>query len=290
MRVGTFCRVTRLSSGITLRGFSSHLSIPHPSIAAVESGWLPPQTRLITSLKEYMPAQLNLHRYLETIFLRECSLRTLGDNLFYNISFFASGVVSAFLDHDDEYNFDWFDFRRILPGNLIPDLYVSVSNKELETRVYSYLFSCICDDLGKYSDLSTETKFKIIILLAKDMELIKPEDARKLRLTQPPPRAKKFIDAVTTVIARKPSTFNRFLETIRKPLPERVPDPFDSLDITLLLTERVEFNPINPGEITAYLTSHSNKKKKVVAYYPPWFDVPGVQFPDPSLRIEEISK
>jgi len=41
------------------------------------------------------------------------------------------------------------------------------------------------------STLSIETKFKLIVLLAKKMDFIKPEDARHHYLTQPPQRIKK---------------------------------------------------------------------------------------------------
>lgn len=295
MRVGTFCKILRNSSNLPLRKFATLINLPHSSIAALESGWLPPTTNTIAALLNYLslnePKKFHcLAQYIGNCFLKEYAFRLSADNPFYPISWCSLGVLKAFLDskytHKDP---SWpGDFIRIiLPERLLPS--ENDPKKEVDLIMYSYLWSLINDDIFEYSALTTETKFKIIVWLSKEMRFLKPGEAYLDRLTQPPPRIKKILDSLPPRFARVAWTFGHFIELITQDQPDRVPDAIGALDVILLLCDRVELNPLNPGEITAYLTSHTKKQKKVISYYPPQVSIPEVFYSEPYLQIEDIS-
>ncbi|MBF7082657.1 helix-turn-helix transcriptional regulator [Desulfallas sp. Bu1-1] len=295
MRIGTFCKILRNADNLTLRKFAAFTHLPHSSIAALESGWLPPAGNTVTALLDYLsynePQKFHtLAQYVGICFLKEYAFRLYADNPFCPISWCSVGVLKAFLDskYTSENSLWPVNFASyILPENLLPS--INDSKRENDFIVYSYLWTLISNDILKYSMLTTETKFKILVWLVKDMSFLKPEETYPNRLTQPPQRIKKILDTLPPRLAHVARTFDHFLHLIAQDPPNRVPNSLSSLDIILLLCERVELNPLNPGEITAYLTSHTKKSKKVVCFYPPPVSIPEVFYEEPFLKIEETS-
>ncbi|MCS5696935.1 helix-turn-helix domain-containing protein [Desulfofundulus thermocisternus] len=272
MRIGTVCKILRNSNNLPLRKFAKLTGLPHSSIAALESGWLTPTANTVTALLNYLSLNESekfscLAQYIGKCFLQEYALRLLADNPFFSVSQCSLEVLRAFLD--SEYTLEdpfWQgDFvKYILPEELLPS--ERDSKRKVSFTVYSYLWSLISDDIFEYSALTTETKFKIIVWLAKDMRFLKPEEAYLDRLTQPTPRIEKFLNSLPPRVAW---TFGHFIELIKQDPPNRVPDAIGALDVILLLCDRVELNPLNPGEITVYLTSHTKKQKKIECFYLP---------------------
>jgi len=295
MRVGTFCKIMRSSTRTSLRKFASLINMPHSTIAAIESGWLPPNPTTVFSLLDYLsiydtPKTHSLTKYVGAIFLKEYAFRLYADNPFCPISWCSSGILKAFLDSEySPQDSSWPEsfVKQILPEQLVPE--GNDPKREVDFTICSYLWSLIRNDTLKYSCLSIETKFKLIVWFAKEMHFIKPEDTRRHYLTQPPSRIKKILDSFPPVVSQVPWTFGHFRELISERLPSRIPEPFSALDIILTIGERVELNPLNPGEITVHLTSHTQKRKKVTCFYPPSVTIPEVYFSEPLLQIEEMS-
>lgn len=265
MRIGTLCKIFRNSKNLPLRKFAALIGLPHSSIAALESGWLTPTANTVAALLNYLSSQEPkkyhcLAQYIGNCFLKEYAFRLSADNPFCHISWCAIEVLKAFLD--SKYAHKAGDFVKIiLPEGL---LLSENDPKKKNLLFHSYLWSIISDDIFRYSALSTETKFKIIVCLAKEMRFLKPEEAYFGRLNHPFTR--KYSVFPSPRITR---SFGQFVDLVKQDPPDWVPDIFNALDIILLLCDRVELNPLNPGEVTAYLTSHSKKQKKVRSFYPP---------------------
>jgi transcriptional regulator with XRE-family HTH domain len=266
MRIGTLCKIFRNSKNLPLRKFAALIGLPHSSIAALESGWLAPTANTVAALLNYLSSQEPkkyhyLARYIGNCFLKEYAFRLSADNPLCHILWCAIEVLKAFLD--SKYTHEAGDFIKIiLPERLLPS--EKDPKKEIDLIMYSYLWSLINNDIFEYSALTTETKFKIIVWLAKEMRFLKPEEAYSGRLNQP--STKKYSVFPSPRICR---SFGQFVDLVKQDPPDWVPDVFTALDIILLLCDRVELNPLNPGEVTAYLTSHSEKQKKVRSFHPP---------------------
>ena len=200
MRIGTFFRIIRITGNYTLRKFSSLINLPHSTISALESGWLPPTITSVSSLQNYLsilspPDSFEIiSRFLNNMFLREYAFRLCTDNPFCPISWCSVGVLNAFLDQEkDAYkeSTDWpGDFiRLVLPDYLIPKKHSS--ERDIESFLYSYIYSLMGEKFKLTPILDTDIKFKMTVLLAKNMTFIEPKNARYTCLTQPPSRVKK---------------------------------------------------------------------------------------------------
>lgn len=232
MKIGSIFHLVRAAEGLSLRSFASTLDIAHATLAGIEEGWITVADTHMDSFRGYIDgtAYSNMYSHFQGIYEKETAIRLCLSAHPELLVCSALAVLRAFFDSpvevDEERDFQ-FQHTIFQAGNV-----KTGKKKEEEQQIAEFLL---------YKLLLSDAKPRTILLyyILSHTLFMEIRSAKYMGLTERPKKIQKLLNSLP--IASKggyeTQSLWQLLGVLEKDL---VPDTYSSLDILLLLAEKME--------------------------------------------------
>ena len=229
MKIGSIFHLVRAAEGLSLRRFASMLDMPHATLAGIEEGWITVADTHMDSFRGYIDgtAYSNMYSHFQGIYEKETAIRLCLSAHPELLVCSALAVLRAFFDSpvevDEESQFQHTIFQA---GDIRTG-----KEKEEEQQVAEFLL---------YRLLSDDAESKTILLyhILSHTFFMEIRSAKYMGLTERPKKIQKLLSEFQIAGGEyETQSLWQLLDVLEKDL---VPDTYSSLDILLLLAEKME--------------------------------------------------